>query len=109
MVSISRKSTDPPSTRPAIAAPKSRLFGRGADIERLLRGGRGFVRHADFRHRVVLLDVPDELHTIGDLAEYRMDTVQVAGVAFVQDDEELTSSGVLPGVGHRERTHFVLS
>src|SRR5687768_17456207 len=69
--------------------------------------GRGSVRDPNLRHAVVGLDVLHDVGAAGDPPEYRMDTVEVASVAFVEDDEELASASVLAGVRHGERTELV--
>src|SRR5688572_22630965 len=69
--------------------------------------GRGSVRDPNLRHAVVGLDVLHDVGAPGDLPEYRMDTIEVARVAFVEDDEELASASVLARMRHRERAELV--
>src|SRR5438270_7325454 len=115
MAPSKRKSERAPMTRPAKAAPMSEpcaawVFCVGewgcvsamACFARVLSLG-----DADAVHDVVLLNLLHHVDTLDDLAEDRVDAVQVPAVCVVEHDEELAATGVFAGVGHGERADLV--
>lgn len=53
-----------------------------------------------------LLDLANDVHSLQDLAEHNVASVQPAGL--LNGDEELRSVGVLAGVGHRQPSSAVV-
>src|SRR5690606_11627785 len=66
----------------------------------------GFLRHPDAVDHVPLPDLHHHVEPFGDLAEDGVHPVEMRLRGM--GDEELATTGVLAGVGHRERAGLVL-
>src|SRR5207244_8809057 len=101
-------STIAPRMSPMKAARASALWSCAMDGWAGDWGTLGLrVGDADLIHDIILPNLLHGVETVHDLAEYRVNAVEVFCVRLAEHHEELASARVFAGVRHRERADLV--